>query len=699
MKARWIVILLLVILMAVGGMQVFAYAPPAAPNLPGRVDDALQHILAQGQSSDLVVEFAEQANLTQASGLSWAAKGDRVLQALQAVSQRTQAAARAYLNGLGVEHHTFLIGNQLYVRNANQQIAERLAALPGVARVRAPVTIYLDPVITEAPVIQATTAWGIIDTKADQFWSVFATQGAGIVVSNIDTGVQWDHPALVNQFKCPGDPSNPACWSDPSNICGGSACDNHGHGTHTMGTMVADDNPSLTYIAGMAPDAQWIACKGCESSSCSDSALNACADWILAPGGSSANRPHVVNNSWGGGGGNTWYLSKVNAWRAAGVFPAFSAGNSGSSCSTLGSPGDYQESFGSAAHSSSRTIASFSSRGPSAFGHEPYTKPNISAPGVSVCSTIPTNSWSCGYSGTSMASPHTAGAVALLWSCNSSLVGQIDQTFQILQDYADSAPAGNCGAPPDAEGNYTYGYGFLNVLAAGNAWCGGPPPPTPTPTTAPPTPTPTTPPGDVIFVDDFETNKGWTVNPYGTDTATTGMWERANPQGVDYNGWKQLDVTHSGSYDLVTGPLAGSSAGDYDIDNGVTSIRSPNIVLPSGEDLTFSFYYYLAHYSNSGSDDFLRVKVVGSTTQTVFQELGAADNDDAAWAYFSTSLNSFAGQTVYLLIEAADMGTASLVEAAVDDVLVTTGGAPPPPTPTPTTPPVPTPTPTSGGGW
>jgi len=237
---------------------------------------------------------------------------------------------------------------------------------------------------------------------------------------------------------------------------------------------------------------------------------------------------------------------------------------------------------------------------------------------------------------------------------------------------------------------------------------------TPEPT---PTHTPTPEPGADLFVDDFETNKGWTVNPSGTDTATTGMWERANPEGVDYSGAKQLDITHSGSYDLVTGPLAGSSAGAYDIDGGVTSIRSPNIGLPTGLDITLSFYYYLAHYSNSGSDDFLRVKVVGSTTQTVFQELGAADNDNAVWDYFSTSLNSFAGQTVYLLIEAADAGSGSLVEAAVDDVLVTTSGGPlptptptvpgPTSTPTPTqpvptstpTPPPPTPTPTSSGGW
>jgi subtilisin family serine protease len=136
----------------------------------------------------------------------------------------------------------------------------------------------------------------------------------------------------------------------------------------------------------------------------------------------------VVNNSWGGGGGDAWYLSKVNAWRAAGISPAFSAGNS-YTCGSIGSPGDYQESFTSADVDSGGNIANFSSKGLSVFVHEPYTKPNIAAPGVSVCSSVATNGWSCGYSGTSMASPHTAGAVALLWSCNSSLVGQVDLTF------------------------------------------------------------------------------------------------------------------------------------------------------------------------------------------------------------------------------------------------------------------------------
>ncbi|HWI52776.1 MAG TPA: M14 family metallopeptidase [Symbiobacteriaceae bacterium] len=178
-------------------------------------------------------------------------------------------------------------------------------------------------------------------------------------------------------------------------------------------------------------------------------------------------------------------------------------------------------------------------------------------------------------------------------------------------------------------------------------------------------PAPTT-----VFFDDFETANGWTVNPAGTDTATLGKWERANPADTNSSGAKQLGTTVSGSYDLVTGAAAGAGAGDYDIDGGTTTVRSPSITLPAGGTLTLTFAYYLAHGSNASSDDYLRVKVVGNTTQTVLQELAAADDDDAAWATASVNVSSFAGQTVYLLVEAADVSTASLVEAAIDDVKI-----------------------------
>jgi hypothetical protein len=196
----------------------------------------------------------------------------------------------------------------------------------------------------------------------------------------------------------------------------------------------------------------------------------------------------------------------------------------------------------------------------------------------------------------------------------------------------------------------------------------------PTPTPPPPTPTntPTPPPGGDVFFDDFESNQGWTTNPNGSDTATSGQWERANPETTSYSGsTMQLGTTVSGSFDLVTEGSAGSGVGSFDIDNGVTSIRSPNISLPSSGNLTLEFSYYLAHLNNASSADFLRVSVVGNTTQVVFEELGAGNTDAAVWASTSASLNSFAGQTVYILIEAADGGSGSLVEAGVDDVRIT----------------------------
>jgi extracellular elastinolytic metalloproteinase len=174
-----------------------------------------------------------------------------------------------------------------------------------------------------------------------------------------------------------------------------------------------------------------------------------------------------------------------------------------------------------------------------------------------------------------------------------------------------------------------------------------------------------------IFSDDFETDRGWTPNPNNTDTATTGRWQRANPEDTNSSGPKQLGTTPSGSNDLVTGGTAGAAAGDNDIDGGTTSIRSPAITLPSSGNLNLTFSFYFAHGTNSSSADFFRVSIVGSTTTTVFQELGSTADDDASFATQTVSLNSFAGQTVRILIEAADASTASLVEAAVDDVRVT----------------------------
>jgi hypothetical protein len=178
-----------------------------------------------------------------------------------------------------------------------------------------------------------------------------------------------------------------------------------------------------------------------------------------------------------------------------------------------------------------------------------------------------------------------------------------------------------------------------------------------------------------VSSDDFEQARGWTTNASGTDTATTGAWERGVPQATNSSGAKQLGTPTSGTNDLVTGRLAGTAAGDFDVDGGTTSIQSPAITLPAGTGLRLSASAYLANGSNSSTADFLRIRVVPASgnSAVVYQRLGSATNVNGAWTTVSASLDGFAGQTVRIVVEAADASAASLVEAGVDDVRVTQG--------------------------
>jgi carboxypeptidase T len=178
-------------------------------------------------------------------------------------------------------------------------------------------------------------------------------------------------------------------------------------------------------------------------------------------------------------------------------------------------------------------------------------------------------------------------------------------------------------------------------------------------------------PGTTVYSNNFESATGaWTTNPNGTDTATTGAWQRGDPAGTTSSGAKQLGTTTSGTNDLVTG-ASGGDAGANDVDGGTTSIRSPAILLPSSGTLTLRYQWYLAHGANSSTADFFRISiVVGGTTTQVFNQNGAASNRNGAWALGTVNLSAFAGQTVQILIQAADASTASLLEAGVDDVSI-----------------------------
>ncbi|CRK56677.1 Aminopeptidase Y (Arg, Lys, Leu preference) [Alloactinosynnema sp. L-07] len=185
--------------------------------------------------------------------------------------------------------------------------------------------------------------------------------------------------------------------------------------------------------------------------------------------------------------------------------------------------------------------------------------------------------------------------------------------------------------------------------------------------------------GGAVFADDFESNKGWTVNPSGTDTATGGRFERGDPgetRETRNNRVIQLGDVTSGVNGLITGAAAGAADGANDLDGGVTSVRSPQISVPASGTTALSLKYTYAYGNNSTQDDYLRVSVVDGANRTkVLERLGAAsDGRGGVWESGSADLTAFAGRSVHLLVESADAGSGSLWEAAIDDVAVTSSG-------------------------
>ena len=453
-----------------GVILLMAAVLPAA-DTDYKIDRTLMSTLTDTQDATAAffVVFKERANLAAAERMNYADRGRFVIQALQATAARSQAFVRAALEARNIRYTAFWVENKIYIPEGNLTLARLLSRRPEVAAIVPERIFQIPPPRETAGAGTQGIEWNIAKINADKVWP--STKGGGVVVANIDTGVQYNHPALVNQYRgrnSNGTYTHKGNFYDPTGRCfGGTPCDNNGHGTHTMGTMVGDDGGSNQI--GVAPGAKWIACKGCASSSCADSTLTACAQWILDPMGdnSGSMRPNIVNNSWGGGGGDGWYQGYVQSWVAAGIFPAFSIGNSGPDCGTAGSPGDYPESFGSGATDSNDVIADYSSRGPS--GMNPaLIKPDVAAPGSNIRSSIPTNRYAI-FSGTSMASPHSAGTAALIWSAAAAYKGNVGGTEQLLKDTAIRLYSAQqtCGGVSGAlSPNNTYGSGRIDAYAA-----------------------------------------------------------------------------------------------------------------------------------------------------------------------------------------------------------------------------------------
>ena len=314
-------------------------------------------------------------------------------------------------------------------------------------------TIALPPdTATKTTHAEGEIEWGVSRIKAPQVWQAFGIDGTGIVVASLDSGVDYFHPDLQTRYRGYRGANVPALhqgnWYDAIGDGALYPVDSNKHGTHTMGTLVGEDG------IGVAPGATWIAVRAFDSSGTAlESWLHDAFQWLLAPASDPALAPHIVNNSWGNDIGSiTIFEEDVQHLLAAGIMPVFAAGNAGPNPSTVGSPGSFDISLAVGATDSDDEIANFSSRGPSPWSK---IKPEVSAPGVTILSTLPGGSYGT-LSGTSMAAPHVAGTVALMLQANSVLTSQ--EIIEILTKTATSLV--------ETTPNNDYGWGLVDAYAA-----------------------------------------------------------------------------------------------------------------------------------------------------------------------------------------------------------------------------------------
>ncbi len=429
------------------------------------------------------------------------AQRNAVVDALIATAQQEQAPVKALLaarqtTGDVAGYYPYYIFNGLAVEGDLDTVIE-LAKRDDVARIAAnyPLVKFETPQFTAAPApAQALGGldpanWNIDLVDAERAWYELGINGAGVVVADFDTGVDWTHPALRPKYRgWNGTSANhnynwfefnagsTANW-DPNGNYGASAttvpydCD--GHGTHTMGTMVGDGGTSTTHV-GMAPGAKWIASPGI----CGTTMPGGYGDsiggirtfqWMMCPTDLTGNlstrncamAPDVINNSWGSSNpADDTFRPVIQALRAAGIAPVFAAGNPSAGPGSIGSPGAAPEGITVGATDIDDNVASFSGRGPSFYEGE--QKPELSAPGVNVNSTIPGGGYSGPtWSGTSMAAPAVSGLVALIVSADLQDGHRdlnVDEIEQFMEHTAvDLGPTG-----PDDD----FGFGRIDAYNA-----------------------------------------------------------------------------------------------------------------------------------------------------------------------------------------------------------------------------------------
>jgi subtilisin family serine protease len=389
---------------------------------------------------------------------------------------QSQSGIRVALDRFGVKYTPYYLVNAIEVpdnpllrfwlqsRPEVDRILEspRMRPLPGVTS-----PLQLGP--TDQP--PADPAWNLTTIAADKVWRDLGVTGEGVIVGQSDSGVQVDHPEIADRYRGK-DSSNDYNWLDPW-FETSQPIDRGGHGTHTLGTILGKN-------VGVAPGATWYACANLSRNLGNPALYLDCMQFMLAPypqkGDSFKDgRPdlgaHVINNSWGcpdlEGCDPQALVQAVKALTDAGVFVVASAGNDGPSCSTIKEPlALYADAYTVGASNKDGNLVDFSSLGPVTSDGSRRVKPDILAPGAEVLSSVPSNAYETN-SGTSMAGPHVVGVVALMWSANPGLIGDIERTRQILNDTATPY----AGKLPDCPGASNHpstavGYGIVNAYEA-----------------------------------------------------------------------------------------------------------------------------------------------------------------------------------------------------------------------------------------
>ncbi|MGC5308526.1 S8 family serine peptidase [Micromonospora zamorensis] len=388
------------------------------------------------------------------------ARATEVYRRLVTTAEQSQADLLRALRRLRLDPVSYYLVNAVEV-DGGPAVRAWLARRPEVARVL--VSQRLRPLPAPAGQSRGTAPtptgpeWNIRQIGADRVWSQLGVTGTGIVVGSSDSGVDGTHPALRAGFRG-GDDS----WYDPWDATR-SPTDQGGHGTHTVGSAVGRDG------IGVAPDAQWVGCVNLDRNLGSPAHYLDCLQFMLAPfptggdpftDGRPERAPQVLTNSWGcppiEGCDQRVLRPATAALDAAGIFVVAAAGNTGPWCASIDDPpAPYADVLTVGAVDAQRRVAEFSSRGPVSG----VSKPDVLAPGVGVVSAMPGGTYAA-LDGTSMATPQVAGVVALMWSANPALVGDVTRTRQILRDTATAAtstyrsdnPSDACGAPSNVTG-------------------------------------------------------------------------------------------------------------------------------------------------------------------------------------------------------------------------------------------------------